>query len=258
MTIVDDIAADVRRGLAERKHREPLAGLAGGLNIHGMPRDFGAALCGDGVRLIAEMKRASPSKGWLCPRLDAGMMALRYARGGAAAVSVLTERTRFKGDRADLTAARLATELPVLCKDFILDEYQIHEARFWGADAVLLIASLLSSDEMRAFIGMAEGLGMAALVEVHTEAEVEKALSAKAAIVGINNRSLADFSVDLGTTLTLRPLIPDGITVVSESGIRSRADISALRAAGVNAFLVGEALVTSPDPEARLQELVKG
>jgi indole-3-glycerol phosphate synthase len=258
MTIIDDIAADVRRGLAERKRREPLSGLAGALNIHGTPRDFGAAVRGDGVRLVAEMKRASPSRGWLCPQLDAGMMAVRYARGGAVAVSVLTERTRFKGDRADLTAARQAAELPVLCKDFILDEYQIHEARFWGADAVLLIASLLSGDELRAFIGMAGSLGMAALVEVHTEAEVEKALSAGATIVGINNRDLADFSIDQGTTLRLRPLIPAGVTVISESGIRSRADITALRAAGVNVFLVGEALVTSPDPEARLEELAKG
>jgi indole-3-glycerol phosphate synthase len=258
MTIVDDIAADVRRGLTERKRREPLSGLAGAPNIHGTPRDFGAALRGDGVRLVAEMKRASPSMGWLCPRLDAGMMAVRYARGGAVAVSVLTERTRFKGDRADLTAARQATELPVLCKDFILDDYQIYEARFWGADAVLLIASLLSLDELGTLMGVADSLKMAALVEVHTKAEVEKALSAKASIVGINNRNLADFSVDLGTTLRLRPLIPAGVTVVSESGIRSRADISALRAAGVSAFLVGEALVTSPDPEARLQEMAKG
>jgi len=258
MTIVDDIAADVRRGLTERKRREPLSRLVGAPNIHGTPRDFGAALRGDGVRLVAEMKRASPSMGWLCPRLDAGMMAVRYARGGAVAVSVLTERTRFKGDRADLTAARQATELPVLCKDFILDDYQIYEARFWGADAVLLIASLLSLDELGTLMGVADSLKMAALVEVHTEAEVEKALSAKASIVGINNRNLADFSVDLGTTLRLRPLIPAGVTVVSESGIRSRADISALRAAGVSAFLVGEALVTSPDPEARLQEMAKG
>ncbi len=258
MTIVDDIAADVRNGLAERKRREPLSELEAALTVHGTPRDFAAAVRGDGVRLIAEIKRASPSRGWLCPELDVAGMAARYARGGAAAVSVLTERTRFKGDRADLAAARQSTELPVLCKDFILDEYQIYEARFWGADAVLLIASLLSSNELSAFIRVADALRMAALVEVHTVAEVEKALAAKAALVGINNRNLADFSVDLDTTMRLRPLVPDGITVISESGIRSRADVSALRAAGVNAFLVGEALVTSPDPEARLQELMKG
>jgi indole-3-glycerol phosphate synthase len=258
MTIVDDIAAEVRQGLPDRKHRQPLSALEADLNVHGAPRHFEAALRGNGVRLIAEMKRASPSKGWLCPLLDAGPMAVKYARGGAAAISVLTEGTCFKGDPADLTAARRAADLPVLCKDFILDEYQIYEARFWGADAVLLIASLLSLDELRTFIGTAGSLGMAALVEVHTEAEVEKALSAKATIVGINNRNLADFSVDLDTTLRLRPLIPAGVTVVSESGIRSRADISALRAAGVNAFLVGEALVTNPDPEAVLWELMDG
>jgi len=258
MTIVDDIAADVRRGLAERKRRQPLPEMEAALKVHGTPRDFAAAVSGDGVRLIAEIKRASPSRGWLCPELDVAGMAARYSRGGAAAVSVLTERTRFKGDPADLAAARRSTELPVLCKDFILDEYQIYEARSWGADAVLLIASLLSSNELGTFIGVAGALRMAALVEVHTESDVEKALAAKAALVGINNRNLADFSVDLGTTKRLRPLIPAGMTAISESGIRSRADVSALRAVGVNAFLVGETLVTSPDPEARLQELMKG
>jgi len=258
MTIVDDIAADVRRGLPERKRLEPLSGLEEAQKVRGAPRDFAAAVSGDGVRLVAEIKRASPSRGWLCPELDVAGMAARYAKGGAAAVSVLTERTRFKGDRADLTTARQSTELPVLCKDFILDEYQIYEARCWGADAVLLIASLLSSNELGTFIGVAGTLRMAALVEVHTETDVEKALAAKAALVGINNRNLADFSVDLGTTVTLRPLIPAGITVISESGIRSRADVAALRTVGVNAFLVGEALVASPDPEARLQELMKG
>jgi indole-3-glycerol phosphate synthase len=182
-------------------------------------------------------------------------MAASYAKGGAAAISVLTERTWFKGDPADLATARQATQLPLLCKDFIVDPYQIYEARVWGADAVLLIASLLSPDELCALIEVAQGLGMAALVEVHTEAELDNALSADATLIGINNRNLSDFSIDLGTTLRLRPLIPASIAVVSESGIRSFTDISNLQSAGVNAFLVGEALVSSPDPEAKLREL---
>lgn len=256
MTVIDEIAADVRRGLAERKSRHPLAGLETALDVHGPPRDFEAAVRGDGVKLVAEIKRASPSRGWLCPELDVAKMADTYARGGAAAISVLTERTRFKGDGIDLATARRATTLPLLCKDFIVDAYQVYEARGWGADAVLLIASLLSSDELRNFIRLARGLNIAALAEVHTEAELEKALSAGATLVGINNRNLADLSVDLTTTLRLRPLVPVGVTVISESGIRSQADVLSLRAAGVNAFLVGEALITSADPEASLRELM--
>jgi indole-3-glycerol phosphate synthase len=255
MMIIDQIANDVLKGLAERKRQEPLAELERVLNRYGPARDFQAAVRGEGIRLIAEIKRASPSKGWLCPELDVSVTASSYAKGGAAAISVLTERTWFKGDLADLATARQATQLPLLCKDFIVDPYQIYEARVWGADAVLLIASLLSPDELCTLIEVAQGLGMAALVEVHTEAELDNALSADATLIGINNRNLSDFSVDLGTTLRLRPLIPASIAVVSESGIRSFTDISNLRSAGVNAFLVGEALVSSPDPEAKLREL---
>ena len=255
MMIIDQIANDVLKGLAEKKRQEPLAELERVLNRYGPARDFQAAVRGEGIRLIAEIKRASPSKGWLCPELDVSVMAASYAKGGAAAISVLTERTWFKGDPADLATARQATQLPLLCKDFIVDPYQIYEARVWGADAVLLIASLFSPDELCALIEVAQGLGMAALVEVHTEAELDNALSADATLIGINNRNLSDFSVDLGTTVRLRPLIPASIAVVSESGIRSFTDISNLRSAGVNAFLVGEALVSSRDPEAKLREL---
>lgn len=255
MTVVDQIASDVCKGLAERKRQEPLAEVEKSLNRYGPARDFGVAVRGEGVRLIAEIKRASPSRGWLRRELDVGATAASYARGGAVAISVLTERTWFKGDRADLAAVRQATQLPLLCKDFIVDPYQVYEARSWGADAVLLIASLPSPGELRALMEAAQGLGMAALVEVHTEAELDKALSADATLIGINNRNLSDFSVDLGTTLRLRPLIPAGVAVVSESGIQSFGDVAKLRAAGVNAFLVGEALVSSRDPEAKLREL---
>ena len=145
--------------------------------------------------------------------------------------------------------------MPLLCKDFILDPYQVYEARTYGADAVLLITAILSSPELVTLIEVAHHLGMSALVEVHSEAEIEKAMAAKAKILGINNRNLVDFSVDINTTFKLRPLIPPGIIIVSESGIKSLADILALEAAGVNAVLVGETLVTSANPQAKLREL---
>jgi indole-3-glycerol phosphate synthase len=253
--IIDQIVAGVRQGLAERKQQTPLAELERSVDNYGAPRDFGGAVRGEGIKLIAEIKRASPSKGWLCPDLDIATLARSYARAGAVAISVLTEPTFFKGSFADLATARQVTRLPLLCKDFVLDPYQVYEARACGADAVLLIAALLSLSELLALMEIAHSLGMAALVEVHSEPEVEKALEAKANPVGINNRNLADFGVDLGTTLRLRPLIPPDVTVVSESGIKSYADVIALKNAGVNAVLVGEALVSSPDPEAKIREL---
>jgi indole-3-glycerol phosphate synthase len=253
--IIDQIVADVRQQLARRKQQKPLGELRRSVGKYGAPRDFQGAVRGEGIKLIAEIKRASPSKGWLCPDLDVATLARSYVRGGAAAISVLTEPTFFKGSFADLAAARQATHLPLLCKDFVLDPYQVYEARACGADAVLLIVALLSLSELLALIEIAHSLGMAALVEVHSEPEVEKALEAKGNPIGINNRNLADFGVDLGTTLKLRPLIPSDVTVVSESGIKSYADIVALHAAGINAVLVGEALVSSPDPEAKIREL---
>jgi len=253
--IIDQIVATVRQELVRRKNQTPLSELERLVDNSGAPQDFGAALRGEGIKFIAEIKRASPSKGWLCPDLDVATLARSYARGGAAAISVLTEPNWFKGGFTDLAAARRATHLPLLCKDFVLDPYQVYEARAFGADAVLLITALLSSSELSALIEIAQGLGMAALSEVHTEPEVKRALGAGANLVGINNRNLADFGVDLGTTLKLRPLIPPDVAVVSESGIKSYADISALQAAGINAVLVGETLVSSPDPEAKLREL---
>jgi len=253
--IIDQIVADVRQRLAQRKQQTPLTELERLVDNYGTPRDFEGAVRGEGVKLIAEVKRASPSKGWLCHDLDVAALARSYVRGGAAAISVLTEPSWFKGNLADLATARQATYLPLLCKDFVLDLYQVYEARAFGADAILLITALLSLSELSALIEIAQGLGMAALVEVHSEPEVKRALQAKANLIGINNRNLADFEVDLGTTLKLRPLIPADVAVVSESGIKSCADVSALEAAGINAVLVGETLVSSPDPEAKLKEL---
>lgn len=253
--ILNQIVADVRRGLARRKQQTPLEELKRLAGNHGASRDFEGTLWEEGVQIIAEIKRASPSRGWLCSDLDVTTLARSYAHGGAAAISVLTEPNWFKGDLADLTIARRATDLPLLYKGFILDAYQVYEARAFGADAILLITSLLSLSELSTLIGLARGLGMQALVEVHSEPELREALDAKVNLIGINNRNLADFSVDLGTTLKLCPLIPPDITVVSESGIKSYADILTLEASGINAVLVGEILVSSPEPEAKLREL---
>ncbi|MFC1925187.1 indole-3-glycerol phosphate synthase TrpC [Chloroflexota bacterium] len=253
--ILDRIVSDVRHGLAQRREISPLEELKRQIDKCETPRDFEGALQEKGIGFIAEVKRASPSKGWLCPDLDVATIVSSYTKGGAAAVSVLTEPNWFKGDLADLTTARKATHLPLLYKGFILDSYQVYEARTHGADAILLIASLLSISELSVLIEVAREMGMTSLVEVHNEPELKKALDARGSLIGINNRNLADFSVDLGTTLKLRPLIPSGIIVVSESGIKSRADIVALEDASVDAVLIGETLVTSTDPEAALKGL---
>jgi len=253
--ILDQIVATVRQGLDDRKQRTPLTELEKLANGYGPTMDFGEALRGDGIHIIAEVKRASPSKGWIRSDLDVAKVVSSYSRGGAAAVSVLTEPDWFKGSLEDLAKARQATGLPLLCKDFFLDPYQVYEARVSGADAILLIVALLSQSELCRLMEVAHGLGMMALVEVHSEEEIERSLNAKAGIIGINNRDLADFSVDLTTTVKLRPLIPPDVTVVSESGIRSYADVFALQLAGVNAVLVGEALASHSNPEAKLREL---
>lgn len=209
------------------------------------------------IRLIAEVKRASPSRGVLSPSLDAGALAQCYARSGAAAISVLTEPSFFRGSLADLTEVRAAVELPLLRKDFVLDPYQVYEARAAGTDAVLLICGILSLEQLAHLLDATRSLGMAALVEVHDGEELERALSLQPRVVGINNRNLADFTVDLGTTLRLLPGMPESTVVVSESGIHSRADVVRLRDAGVDAILVGEALVTCADPEEIVRELIR-
>ena len=220
------------------------------------PLDFAAALHRATINIIAEIKRASPSKGPLNPGLNVARLAKAYKKGGAVALSVLTEPRFFQGSFADLEAARKAAGLPVLCKDFILEPVQIYEARSHGADAALLIAALLTSAKLRSLRELAVSLGMAALVEVHNEVETRQALETGATLIGINNRNLVDFTVDINTTFKLRPLIPQGVTVVSESGISAPAHIARLRDAGVNAVLIGEALVTSPEPAKRLKELL--
>jgi indole-3-glycerol phosphate synthase len=216
-------------------------------------RNFRAALTQSHPAIISEIKKASPSKGVLSESFDPAAIARLYALGGAAALSVLTEREFFKGSLDDLSAARAAIELPVLRKDFTIDEVHVIEAAAHGADAILLIAALLSESELRRFRELAAQFQMAALVEVHDEAELETALASGAEIVGVNNRNLHTFEVKLETSLTLAGKIPSSVVKVAESGIHSSSDVKKL--AGFDAFLVGEHLMKSPDPAAALREL---
>lgn len=218
-------------------------------------RDFRAALSAHSPAIIGEIKKASPSKGVLADQFDPVSIARMYSSGGAAALSVLTDRQFFQGGLGDLEAARAAVTLPVLRKDFTLDEFHVIEAAAHGADAILLIAALLEEKEMRRLRELAAEYRMAALVEVHDGAELESALGSGAEIVGVNNRNLHTFEVALETSLQLAEKIPANVVKVSESGIHARADISRLTAAGFQAFLVGEHLMKSADPAASLREL---
>jgi len=218
-------------------------------------RDFRRALTAGPPAIIGEIKKASPSKGVLAEQFDPASIARMYSSGGAAALSVLTDRQYFQGALGDLEAARAAVSLPVLRKDFTLDEFHVIEAAAHGADAILLIAALLDEKEMRRLRELAAQYQMAALVEVHDASELETALGSGAAIVGVNNRNLHTFDVTLDTSLQLAEKIPANVVKVSESGIHSRADVARLAAAGFQAFLVGEHLMKSGDPAAALREL---
>jgi indole-3-glycerol phosphate synthase len=221
-------------------------------------RDFRAALHGRQPAIIAEMKKASPSRGVLSHNFDPAGLAHEYELGGAAALSVLTDHSFFQGSLEDLCAAREAASLPVLRKDFTVDEYHVIEAAAYGADAILLIAAILETQQMRALRELAARYRMAALAEVHTEVELERALAAGADLVGVNNRDLKTFEVTLETSLRLAPGIPAGVVKVAESGIHSAADIRRLRDAGFDAFLVGEHLMRSAKPAEALRGLMSG
>lgn len=245
---------DARRGEVERLRRaaDELDARAAGASP---PRDFAGALRADGMSLIAEIKRRSPSKGDLAPGIDPAGLARVYEGAGARAISVLTEPDFFAGSPDDLAAARGASAVPVLWKDFVLDPVQVALARATGADAVLLIVRVLGprlDDLLRA----CERHGVAALVEVFDEADLDAALSSGARIVGVNHRDLETFDEDPTATLRLRPLVPDDVVLVAESAISTRSDVEALEAAGVHAMLVGEAIVTSGDPAAKIRELL--
>jgi len=250
---------DARRLASERARALPLDAVRAAALAAAPPRGFRAALAGArghaGIAVIAEVKRRSPSKGPIRPDLDAAQLAAAYRRGGAAAVSVLTEPVHFGGGPDDLRAVRVAVDLPVLRKDFVTMPYQVWEARAWGADAVLLIVAALDPAELRGLLAEAAAAGLDALVEVHDAAEAAAAAEAGADLVGVNARDLKTLDVDLGRFAEIRADLPAGAVVVAESGIRDRADVAAVEAAGADAVLVGESLVRAADPAAALAAL---
>ncbi len=250
------IIALKKEEVEQRKKTLPLSHLKERVARQKPPLDFVSVLSGDGIHLIAEIKQASPSRGMLNPNLNLTELAKTYVKGGAAAISVLTEANYFQGSIEHLAAVREVVKLPLLRKDFIFTPYQIYESRAYGADALLLIAAILSQREIEQLLSLSHSLGLRCLVEVHNEVELEKALQSSAKVIGINNRDLKTFKVDLNTTHRLRPLIPQAQVVVSESGIKSRSDVEKLKKWGVNAILVGEALVTAGDVLTKIRELI--
>lgn len=258
-TVLARILAETREEVERRKRELPLGSLteSGRSPAVGAQRRFLHALDGEGVGVIAEFKRRSPSAGALRERPQLAEIVSAYERGGAVAVSVLTEGPNFEGALEDLRAARAACDLPLLRKDFIVDPYQLHEASRAGADAVLLIAAALEQAELASLYETARALGLDVLVEVHDLRELGRALEIEADIVGVNNRDLRDFSVDLERTERLMDAIPPGVKVVSESGIAGAEQISRLRERGVSAVLVGESLMRAADPAAALRALTR-
>jgi indole-3-glycerol phosphate synthase len=253
------ILARKREEVDERRSRIPLVELRSRIADAAPTRGFAAALKTRIARgeaaVVAEAKKASPSKGVIRADFDPAAIARSYEAGGAACLSVLTDADFFQGADAYLVAASEACSLPVLRKDFVVDEYQLHEARALGADAVLLIAAALDDAQLAGFAALAAGLGLDALAEVHDGAELERVLRLPLPLVGINNRDLRTFGVSLDTTLALKDRVPADRVLVTESGILSPDDVQRMRAAGVHAFLVGEAFMRAPDPGAALREL---
>ena len=250
------IVAATRHSVSVREQKRPRSAVE--RKISHLPRGdaFAAALrSGPAPRVIAECKRRSPSKGILRQDYDAPSHARQYAEGGAAAISVLTEPTFFDGSLDDLRNVRRVVDVPLLRKDFIISDYQLFEAVEAGADAALLIVGALTDDELRGLIRRAAAMGLAALVEVHDETELQRALDAGATVVGVNSRNLRSLAVDLGVLDRIAAALPSTITSVAESGIRTGADMERLQQAGYHAFLVGERLIAQPDPGAALREL---
>jgi indole-3-glycerol phosphate synthase len=255
VTILERIVAVKRAEIAAAQQAVPLDALK---STKASPvRDFVAALRAKRPAVIAEIKKASPSRGVLREHFEPAAIARSYEKGGAACLSVLTDRAFFKGSAADLQAARSACSLPVLRKDFLIDPYQVHESRAMGADCVLLIAACLATEQMLELERVAHGAGMAVLVEVHDAEELERALKLHTPLLGINNRDLKTFETRLETTLGLLARVPQDRLVVTESGILSASDVARMRAAGVEAFLVGEAFMRAPEPGEALQGLFR-
>ena len=255
--ILDDIAAFTRTRVKELKKAKSLYAVRDEAEGRPVGKDFQAALAAPGLSVIAELKQASPSKGLIAPDFERIYLdkARQYEEGGAAAISCLTEPKFFLGSDEYLRQVRAAVQLPILRKDFTVDEYQIYEAKCLGADAVLLICSLLSQGQLAEYLCQAHELGLSALVEAHDADEVGSALAAGAAIIGVNNRNLKDFSVNPLNSLRLREQIPAEKLFVAESGIAKASDCAGLKAAGVQAVLVGEVLMRSPNPAAMIKEM---
>ncbi len=258
-TVLDEIVRKRRLSLANEMAHRSVSEVMRAAEDAPRPRDFRAAVVATpGVSAIAEIKFASPSEGRIRDDEDPAAIAESYESGGAAALSILTESEHFQGKLEYLEAARGAVEIPLLRKDFIVDGYQLFQAREVGADAVLLIVASLGRERLRELHDLAHDLGLTALVEVHEEAELEIALDVRASLIGVNNRNLKTMKVDLATSERLAPLFPDAVTKVSESGIRTTADVARLEALGYDAMLVGTHFMRSPDPGAALRALLDG
>lgn len=261
-TILDEIMTFHRENLPKIMREVPLADLRALASVAPPTLDFYAALKKPGVSLIAECKKASPSKGLMVPKYDAVQLATTYASAGASAISVLTDGRHFQGSLADLrdvkeAIANLKSPIPVLRKDFIFHPYQIYESRAAGADALLLIAAVLGDNDLKELLQLAHRLGMNALIEVHTEAELERVLALEPRIVGINNRNLQTFEVDFDNTARLRKQIPPEVVAVGESGLKSAVEVHKMALMGVDAILVGETLVKSKDVSKKVAEFIR-
>lgn len=256
MSVLDEILDGVRADLSDRQAATPLEQLKSTAAAVAWPKDAVAALRAPGVQVIAEVKRSSPSKGALAAIADPASLAVDYAAGGACLISVLTESRRFGGSLDDLAAVRAAVSTPLLRKDFIVSAYQLWEARVHGADAVLLIVAALEQPALVSLVERAESLGLTPIVEVHTEAEVERALDAGATVIGVNARDLTTLEVDRSTFARLAPLIPEDRVRIAESGVRGPHDLLAYAGSGADAVLVGESLVVGRNPRDAVADLV--
>jgi indole-3-glycerol phosphate synthase len=254
--VLDEILDGVRADLAERQQRVSLDQLKEMAGRAPSPRDAAAALKSDGVSVIAEVKRASPSRGSMAEIADPAALAAAYESGGARVISVLTEQRRFNGSLEDLDAVRKTVQVPVLRKDFVVSSYQLWEARAYGADLVLLIVAALEQSALVSLVERAESIGLVPLVEIHAEGELDRALDAGARVIGVNARDLTTLQLDRRTVTGTLPRIPDGIVKIAESGVRGPHDLLAYAAAGADAVLVGESLVTGKDPRAAVADLV--
>jgi len=256
VSVLDDILDGVRADLAVRQQTTPLDQLKDTAAKAASPRDVMAAFSGTEVAVIAEVKRASPSKGAMAAIADPAGLAVDYEAGGARVISVLTEARKFGGSLEDLAAVRAAVSVPILRKDFIVSSYQLWEARAHGADMVLLIVAALEQNALVSLVERAQSIGLVPLVEVHTTDELDRAIGAGAKVLGINARNLATLEVDRGIFAKLAPRVPDGVIKIAESGVRGPHDLLAYAAHGADAVLVGESLVTGKDPKTAVADLV--